>query len=310
MSALAREGAEGASAVDWKELGRAAAGVTRRSRSWRFVAAGNRALNAFRLRWRDPNQNPRGGRGGRGMSVDAIAGGAAPRDARFGDGAAASARPPVRPRRRRLGVPAVLACGALVAALTAWNRGAEPPEPVAPSSWRTGFVADARLPAIMTFRQGDGARASLRYEARQRPADAERWDTLTIGEAGDDDAFFQVTLRAAKTALPKASLFVELARQSADLDAAVIHATAPQSTMTEHGNLEWAALTLSGPRAERACAGFRLAGATTVELSGIACGARGGAIDPAALARLIERLSATAAGLQAGVGQVLPADGS
>ncbi|MGD0723015.1 MAG: hypothetical protein ABR970_18430 [Roseiarcus sp.] len=244
------------------------------------------------------------------MSMDAIAGGAAPRDAWFGDGAEASARPPTRPRRRRLGGPALLACGALLAALTGWTRDAAPPEPAVPSSWRTSFVASPLLPAMMTFRQTDGARARLRYEARQRPADAERWDTLTIGEAGGDDALFQVSLRAAKAALPKPSLFVELARQSADLDAAVIHATAPQSTMTERGNLEWAALTLAGPRAERACTGFRLAGAPTVELSGIACGAHGGTIDPAALARLIERLSATTAGLQAGVGQVLRADGS
>jgi len=244
------------------------------------------------------------------MSVDGLAGGDAPRDAWFGDSVGWRDEAPARPRRRGLGVPALFALAALAGGLILWSRESPTLAPVAPSVSRAGFVTDARLPAMMTFRQTDGSRARLRYEARQRPPDGERWDTLTVGEAGGDDALLQVALHTANTALARPSLFVELARQAADLDAAVVHATTPQSSATERGVLEWATITLSGPTGERACAGFRLGGAATIALSGLACGAHGAALDATALARWIDRLSATPAGLRAGLGRILGADAS
>lgn len=244
------------------------------------------------------------------MSVNGVAGGFAPRDGVFGDGAEWRSGEAAPAHRRRFAILGVVACCALVGAILARDGGADPAATAVAYSWRTGFLSDPRLPPLIAFREADGAHARIRYEARSHLSDSERWDTLTVGEIGAEEALFQATLHVAKAAPPRPSLFVEIARQAADLDAAVVHATTPQTLPTGRGPLEWVAVTLSGPKAERACLGFRLDQARAIGLSGLACGARGAPIDAPALARSIDRLAPTNAGLQAGVGEILRGGGS
>lgn len=170
---------------------------------------------------------------------------------------------------------------------------------------RIGLVADERLAPLLSFRQVEGARVKIRYEARIRPESAERWDTLTSGDISGEDALFQVTLHLAKPTIAKPALFVALARQSAELDAAILHAASVQSSATERGSIEAAEVTLAGPKGERRCLGFRLAGSSQIDVFGLACGARGAPLDLAALGRLIDRLAPTDSGQQAGVADVL-----
>ncbi len=139
---------------------------------------------------------------------------------------------------------------------------------------------------------------------------AERWDTLTVGEVGGQETLFQVTLHLAQPLRSKPSLFVDLARQAAGLEGAIVHATSPRSSVSARGPLEWADVTLSSVKGERRCRGFRLMRSPEIDLSGLACAARGAPIDAAFLGHLIDRLMPTAAGLEAGLGDVLAAEAS
>lgn len=205
--------------------------------------------------------------------------------------------------RLRLRNGLVLAAFLLGGAILARN-GAPPPvaAPVAEPSHRA-FVANDRLAPMVSFSPPETVRAPLRYLARMRENSAERWDTLTFGDAGGDEMLFRITVRAAKAANSRSSLFVDLAKQSAEIGAAVVHATNPEFFSTERGPIEWAEITLSGVRGERPCLGFRFDRLREVDLSGLACGAHGAALDRAALGRLIDRLSATGSGMEAGLGE-------
>jgi hypothetical protein len=213
-------------------------------------------------------------------------------------------RKPARSGRVRLLI-ALMLVGAAIVLLT--RRGEEPhPQAVAPTAFsRIGFVADEALPPMLAYRQMDAGRADVRYRARIRPADANRWDTLTVGDLGGEDALFQVTLYTAKSAMAKPGLFVDLARQSAELDAAIVYAASPQSLETARGAIETAEVKLAGAKGERRCLGFRLAGAPRLDLFGLACGARGAMLDQAALGRMIDRLAPTALGAEIGLGEFL-----
>jgi hypothetical protein len=209
---------------------------------------------------------------------------------------------PARPGRRRLAVALLLAVAAL--AVFARRDDAGRPPPSAPAAFsRIGFVADDALPPMFSIRQTDGAHGKVHYAARRRP-DAERWDTLTVGEVDGDDILFQVTLYAAKSAMAKPGLFVDLARQSAELDAAIVYAASPQVSETAHGSIETADVKLAGAKGERRCLGFRLGGSPRVDVFGLACGPHGAALDPAALTRMIDRLVATGPGIEAGLGEI------
>jgi len=179
-----------------------------------------------------------------------------------------------------------------------------------PSLSHVAFVEDERLPPMLSFSPPQPGRSQRRYQARVREGVGERKDTLTYGEAGADGLFFGVTVHSAKSALAKPSLFVELAQQSAELGAAVVRATSPESYATARGPVDWAELTLSGPDGERSCLGFRFAQVAAIDLSGLACGGHGAPLDPVALGCLLDRLSATSAGLEAGLGEVLKSDPS
>jgi hypothetical protein len=179
-----------------------------------------------------------------------------------------------------------------------------------PSSFRVAFVEDERLAPMLSFAAPELGRSPPRYQARVRQGSGERRDTLAYGDAGADDLFFRVTVHSAKSAPARPSLFVELAQQSAELGAAVNRATSPEFYPTARGPVEWTDVTLSGPTGERSCLGFRLARTAAFDLSGLACGGHGAPLDPVALECLIDRLSATSAGLEVGLGEVLKADPS
>lgn len=212
------------------------------------------------------------------------------------------ARP--RPRLRRL---FALAAGCALAGFIL-ARGGGPALIDAPASAplsQISFIADERLAPMMAFAAPEGDRAQAHYVARSRPTSGERWDTLTFGEPDAGDLLFRVTLRSTKSSFSRSSLFVALAKQSAELGAAVVHATSPQFGETALGPIEWAEITLADRRGERPCLGFRAARSADIDLSGFACGGGGASLERVALECLIGRLAPTDAGLEAGLGEVL-----
>jgi hypothetical protein len=175
------------------------------------------------------------------------------------------------------------------------------PSPVA-------FVEDQRLAPMLSFDPPAAGRSPPRYQARMRHGGGERSDTLTYGEIGGDGLFFRVAAHTGMSTPSAPSLFVELAKQSAELDAAVIRATSPESYPTPRGPVEWADVILAARDGQRSCIGFRLARTARAELSGLACGPHASPIEPATLDCLIDRLSATRAGAEAGLGEALRGD--
>jgi hypothetical protein len=177
-----------------------------------------------------------------------------------------------------------------------------------PSHSLAAFVEDQHLAPMLSFDSPEGARVPARYQARIRQGSNERSDALTYGEIGGDGLFFRVAVHAALSAPAAPSLFVELAKQSAELDAAVVRATSPEPYESSRGPIEWANVILSGPGGEHSCLGFRFARGARVELAGLACGAHASPVGPAALGCLIDRLSTTPAGMAAGLGEALNGD--
>jgi len=170
------------------------------------------------------------------------------------------------------------------------------------------FVEDQHLAPMLSFDPPEGGRVPARYQARIRQGTGQRSDALTYGEIGGDGLFFRVAVHTAVTTPAAASLFVELAKQSAELDAAVVRATSPEPYETSRGPVEWADVILSGPGGERSCLGFRFARGARAELAGLACGAHASPVGPAALGCLIDRLSTTREGKEAGLGEALNGD--
>ena len=242
------------------------------------------------------------------MSIDHMASGATPGDALsdFIDYGRQTKAKPDWARRRRFRVSLLMACCMLVGVILArgGNQSLVAP-PAANSFSQAGFVANERLAPMVSFSPPETLRAQTHYQARIRENPEERWDTLTFGDAGADEILFRVTLHSAKSAPARSSLFVELAKQSAEIGAAVVHATNPQLYATGRGSVEWAEITLSGPKGERSCLGFRFVRTRDTDLSGFACGARAAPLDRVALGRLIDRLSTTSSGMEAGLGEVL-----
>ncbi len=170
------------------------------------------------------------------------------------------------------------------------------------------FVEDQRLAPMLSFDPPAAGRSPARYQARMRQGGGERNDSLTYGEIGGGDLFFRVAVHTGMSTPSAPSLFVELAKQSAELDAAVIRATSPESYPTPRGPVEWADVILAARDGQRSCIGFRLARSARVELSGLACGPHASPIEPATLDCLIDRLSTTRAGAEAGLGETLRSD--
>ena len=210
-----------------------------------------------------------------------------------------------RPRSRWLRLLVLAGGCALAGFILARGRGSALIDaPASTPLSQISFIADGRLAPLIVFAAPGDDQAQAHYVARARPS-GERWDTLTFGEPGAGDLLFRVTLRSANASLQKSSLFVALAKQSAELGAAVVHATSPQSAETTLGLVEWADIRLADRSGERSCLGFRAARPANIDMSGFACGGRGAPLDRAALECLLGRLAPTDAGLEAGLGEIL-----
>jgi hypothetical protein len=214
-------------------------------------------------------------------------------------------------RSRRCSVRGLLllaVCGLAGLILAGSHRESAVGPSVSTSVSYSRFVAKEQLAPMISFSSLEGIRAPSHYQARVREAGAERWDTLTFGDADADGFLFRVTLRSANPASARSSLFVELAKQSAEIGAAIVHATSPQSYATERGPIEWAGVMLSGRGVEHLCLGFRLARAGDLDLSGLACGGHGAPLDLVGLGCLVDRLSPTTSGLESGLGEIFRRD--
>jgi hypothetical protein len=241
------------------------------------------------------------------MIADHLTNGAARESACSGDAGYPRLPPPASARRHggRFIALALLAICGFVGVILGREGDRSPVASLAPHLSPGGFVADERLAPMVSFSAPEIGPSPVHYQARVREESHERWDTLTFGGASADELLFRVTLRSAKASAARPSLFVQLAKQSAEIGAAVIHATNPQIYATERGAIEWADMTLSAPSRERPCLGFRFARVQDVDLSGLACGPRGSPLSLVALGHLVERLSPTNSGIQAGLGVIL-----
>ncbi len=176
------------------------------------------------------------------------------------------------------------------------------PAPPAPIAVEIPFEADPSLAPLVALPALP--HDAWRYVARSRGPQGGRWDTLTSGEWTSGGMFLRVTLRQDDS--PSVSLFVDLAKQAAELGAAVLRSASPEVFPGAKGRVEWSEATLSDVLGERTCIGFRLAATGAIRVSGLACAERGARLDQANLGCLIGALSATPAGLDAGLGAVLP----
>jgi hypothetical protein len=143
----------------------------------------------------------------------------------------------------------------------------------------------------------------ISHESRVDRAGPGRSDTLSVGRVEGPGPALRVEAWRDGARRTAVSLFVAAAETAAAGGAAVERLGATQTLATASGPMEWAALTLAGG-GERRCAAFRLA-PRVGGLRGVVCAASGATVDAAALACVIERLSLTKAGREAGFADVL-----
>ena len=162
-------------------------------------------------------------------------------------------------------------------------------------------VVDLSAAPALAF---DGVAADqISRETRLDRAGPGRRDTLGVGRLDDDGAALRVELWRDGARRTAVSLFVAAAETAAAGGAAVERLGAAESLASASGPIEWAALKFAGDGG-RGCAAFRLA-AHGGGLRGVVCAASGAKVDEAALACVIERLSLTRAGRDAGLGDLL-----
>lgn len=138
----------------------------------------------------------------------------------------------------------------------------------------------------------------VRTDARLS-ADGTRNDRLSLGQVDSDRLALAVSLSAANAAQPP--FFVAMATLAADLSASVERSATPAPGQTPRGATQWAELALRGAGPMRACLGFAIKAKTGATLAGVACGAHGAKIDRAGLDCLLDHLSLTKAGSDAGL---------
>ncbi len=165
---------------------------------------------------------------------------------------------------------------------------------------------DPKLPPLFTVDVGEGARGL--YEAHIVVATGDRRDVYSLGDFRTDAPALRVELW--KRAKPSSwgSLFVEMAEATAAFGAVIERLEVSRNLATAQGPVEWAELTLAG--GGRNCVGFRLLGRGDAGLRGLACGATGTKIDAAELGCLIDRLTLTQSGREAGLESLLKGSGS
>jgi hypothetical protein len=209
---------------------------------------------------------------------------------------------------RRAGFGLATGAALIVAALVA------PPPPqttptIAPVAAAPASIEriDPNLAPLFAFEAPEGARAQ--YEARVDVETGDRRDIYSLGALGGETSALRIEMWKRAKAGTSGSLFVDVAEQAAASGAAVARLGVPEVVATAEGPVEWAGLTLAGAGAPRACVGFRVVARGDMGLHGLACAAAGARIDAAALSCLLDRLSLTHAGREAGFGEIVKGAG-
>jgi hypothetical protein len=162
-------------------------------------------------------------------------------------------------------------------------------------------IVDVSAAPALAF---DGVAAErVSHETRLDRAGPGRRDALAVGRLYGDGPALRVELWRDGGRRTAVSLFVAAAETAASGGAAVERLGAAETLAGASGSIEWAALKFAGG-GDRGCAAFRFAGRGG-GLRGVVCAAAGGKVDAAALGCVIERLSVTKAGRDAGLGDVL-----
>jgi len=214
----------------------------------------------------------------------------------------------VRPPRRGGGWRGHAAFGAAAALAIIGLATMAPSRPPADASGAT--VVEASRPSQIVDLSAapalalDGVAAdAVSHETRVDRAGPGRSDALSVGKLYGDAPALRVELWRDGGRRAAVGLFVAAAETAAAGGAAVERLGATQTLASASGTIEWATLTLSGG-GDRRCATFRLA-PKGGGLRGVVCAAAGAAVDEASLACLIERLSLTKDGRDAGFADVL-----
>jgi hypothetical protein len=213
----------------------------------------------------------------------------------------------VKPRRRGAGWPRRLGFG-FGAALAMVGVAMLAPSPPAEDSGASVVAASppsevvdlSAAPALAL--EGVGA-DRISHETRLDRSGPGRSDTLGVGRLDGPGPAMRVELWRERGRRAAVSLFVAAAETAAAGGAAVERLGATETLASASGPIEWAGLTLAGGD-DRGCAAFRLA-PRVGGLRGVICAASGATVDEAALACVIERLSLTKAGREAGFAEVL-----
>jgi hypothetical protein len=200
---------------------------------------------------------------------------------------------------------AALIGAALVASPPAPTARTTAPAAVAPASIET---VDPNLAPLFAFEAPEGARAL--YEARTDAATGARRDIYSLGALGGEGSAVRIEMWKRAGAATSGSLFVDVVEQAATSGAVVARVEAAKILTGADGPVEWTSLTLAGAGASRACVGFRFVARGDIGLHGLACAAEGARIDAAALNCLLDRLSLTHAGREAGFGDIVKGAGT
>jgi hypothetical protein len=213
-------------------------------------------------------------------------------------------KPPRRgygwPRRLAFGVGAALAMVG-VATLAPPRSPIESAGTSVVAASPSGEVVDVSAAPALAL---EGVAADqIRYETRVDRAGPGRSDALGIGRLEGGGPALRVEAWRDGGRRTAVSLFVAAAETAAAGGAAVERLGAPSTLASASGPVEWAQLTLTGDK-DRGCAAFRVS-PRVGGLRGVVCAASGASVDEAALACVIERLSLTKAGREAGFADVL-----
>lgn len=214
----------------------------------------------------------------------------------------------IKPPRRGSGWPRRLAFGLGAALAMVGVATLAPLRPPAESAG-TSVVAQSPPSEIIDFSAApalalDGVAADqTSHETRLDRAGPGRNDTLGVGRLEGAGPALRLELWRDGGRRAAVSLFVAAAETAAAGGSAVERLGAMETLASASGPVEWATLTLAGG-GDRGCAAFRLA-PRIGGLRGVICAASGATVNEAALACVIERLSLTKAGREAGYAEVL-----
>jgi len=213
-------------------------------------------------------------------------------------------KPPRRgsgwPRRLVFGLGAALAMVG-VAALAPLRPPTEDSGASVVAASPPGEVVDLSAAPALAL---EGVNADqISHETRLDRAGPGRSDALSVGRLEGAGPALRVEAWRDGGRRAAVSLFVAAAETAAAGGAVVERLGGTETLASASGPIEWAALTLAGG-GDRGCAAFRLA-PRVGGLRGVVCAASGATLDEATLACVIERLSLTKAGREAGFAEVL-----